>query len=175
MVNCARQAQWSTYKVFEMIFKWYLNLGLVLTWTRSKMSTCSLSVSWERYFWMASLALGGYRPGFTHTGTKLIAIKPPPKNWIDWEEENWTEHTTNCVDWCWDMQRQCFQTQNVELLFLRNWGRKMIWLKSDSNCKPYLTEKLVMHCLWMVYDCGIKSSCRYPSNKNYLSNLYLER
>lgn len=30
-----------------------------LTWTRSKISACSLSVSWERYFWMASFALGG--------------------------------------------------------------------------------------------------------------------
>lgn len=29
------------------------------TWTRSKTSACSLSVSWERYFWMAIFALGG--------------------------------------------------------------------------------------------------------------------
>lgn len=29
------------------------------TWTRSKISACSLSVSWDRYFWMASFALGG--------------------------------------------------------------------------------------------------------------------
>lgn len=29
------------------------------TWTRSKISACSLSLSWERYFWMAIFARGG--------------------------------------------------------------------------------------------------------------------